>query len=97
MVENAALLLDLGDNIAVALVELEEGALVQVQGQEEPVRILGRVPFGHKFALRDIPMGQPIVKYGQEIGVSSQAIARGEHVHIHNLSSRRSRGDREAR
>lgn len=42
------------------------------------------IPFGHKVALRDMPCGAPVVKYGVAIGVATQAIALGEHVHVHN-------------
>ena len=43
------------------------------------------VPRGHKVALRDIAEGAPVRKYGQVIGVTTTAIATGEHVHVHNL------------
>ena len=42
------------------------------------------IPFGHKVALQDMPCGAPVVKYGVAIGVATQAIAQGEHVHVHN-------------
>lgn len=43
------------------------------------------VSFGHKIALRDIPSGSPIIKYGHPIGTASQPIVKGEWVHTHNL------------
>lgn len=42
---------------------------------------------GHKYALRDIRAGEPIIKYGSPIGHATQDIARGEHVHSHNLKT----------
>lgn len=42
------------------------------------------VPFGHKVALRPIPEGAAIVKYGVPIGAATTAIAAGDHVHVHN-------------
>ena len=42
------------------------------------------IPFGHKVALRDMPCGAPVLKYGVAIGVTTQAISQGEHVHVHN-------------
>ena len=45
----------------------------------------GEIPAGHKKALRDIPKGQPVIKYGQPIGVASRDIRAGEWVHSHNL------------
>lgn len=40
---------------------------------------------GHKYAVRDIAAGEDIIKYGFPIGVAIASIARGEHVHTHNL------------
>jgi len=45
----------------------------------------------HKFALRDIAAGEPIIKYGESIGRATRAIRAGEHVHVHNLVSARGR------
>jgi len=42
------------------------------------------IPFGHKVALLDMPCGASVVKYGVAIGVTTQAIVQGEHVHVHN-------------
>jgi len=46
---------------------------------------------GHKFALEDIEKGEAVIKYGEPIGQSTEKIARGEHVHVHNVVSQ-SRG-----
>lgn len=47
----------------------------------------GVVPAGHKIALRDIPKGSAVVKYGYPIGVATADIRAGEFVHTHNLAS----------
>ena len=47
----------------------------------------GSVPAGHKIALRDIPKGAAVVKYGYPIGVATEAIKAGDFVHTHNLAS----------
>ena len=52
------------------------------------------IPIYHKIAVTDIPAGATVFKYGQPIGIASRSIARGEHVHVHNLESDRGRGDR---
>jgi altronate dehydratase len=46
---------------------------------------------GHKFALQDIEKGADVVKYGEPIGQTTARIARGEHVHVHNVVSHRGR------
>ncbi len=43
-----------------------------------------RIPAGHKVAVKPIPQGQPIRRYGQIIGFATTNIAPGEHVHTHN-------------
>jgi hypothetical protein len=42
------------------------------------------IPFGHKVALRPIAEGEPVLKYGVAIGIATQSIGEGEHVHVHN-------------
>ncbi len=78
------------DNVATALDELPAGETVpvRVEGRMENVRVLSRIPRGHKFALRQIEQGGAVIKYGETIGVSTTAIAAGEHVHVHNVVSR---------
>ena len=51
------------------------------------VEALDAVPFGHKVAARDIPAGEPVLKYSEAIGRASKEIKRGEHVHVHNVHS----------
>lgn len=63
------------DNVAVALTDLTIG--------EEGARDL--IPRGHKIALRDIPEGDPITKYGCTIGYAKSAIWTGQWVHTHNV------------
>ena len=40
-------------------------------------------------AARNIAKGEPVVKYGEHIGVASCDIKAGEHVHVHNVEGRR--------
>ena len=42
---------------------------------------------GHKYALRDLAEGENVVKYGMPIGHAVRAIAKGEHVHVHNMAT----------
>jgi altronate dehydratase small subunit len=90
-----ALMIHPDDNVATALRSLAAGEIIGVAagGQEMSVELLQSVPFGHKLALRDIPAGENVVKYGEKIGLASVAISRGEHVHTHNVEGSRGRGD----
>ncbi|MDQ3702156.1 MAG: UxaA family hydrolase [Chloroflexota bacterium] len=83
------------DNVATALVEIPAGTTVAVEqeGQQTTVTVGTVVPFGHKLAQSAIPRGQPVIKYGEVIGLATQDIAPGEHVHVHNVESQRGRGD----
>ncbi len=47
----------------------------------------GEIPAGHKIALRDIPKGECVVKYGEIIGRAKTDIKAGEWVHTHNVAS----------
>jgi len=47
------------------------------------------VPIGHKVALVDIKKGDTIWKYGQDIGIAKKSIGKGEHVHVHNVKTKR--------
>src|ERR1700744_1656786 len=71
--------------VALARLELEPGT--ELEGPERRVTVRDTVPHGHKLALTDIAAGEQVRKYGQPIGIATQAIAAGEHVHGHNLSS----------
>ncbi len=42
---------------------------------------------GHKYAVRPIRKGENVIKYGFPIGVATEDIAEGEHVHTHNLKT----------
>jgi (2R)-sulfolactate sulfo-lyase subunit alpha len=46
-------------------------------------------PIGHKIALADIRSGDTIVKYGQDVGKAVADIKKGEHVHTHNMKTKR--------
>lgn len=91
-----ALVMNRADNVATVLEEVSPGTEVAVTVGDETVtvRVSDTIRFGHKFAIRAIPRGEPILKYGQSIGVATKEIAPGRHVHVHNLESTRGRGDR---
>ena len=47
------------------------------------------VPIGHKIALGDIKTGDTVWKYGHDIGKAVANIKKGDHVHVHNLKTKR--------
>jgi len=78
------------DNVATALESLRRGAevAIEIQDNVEKITLVSDVPLGHKFALRDLKKGDAVIKYGEPIGQSLSKIARGEHVHVHNVISK---------
>lgn|SRR5262249_22506448 len=88
---NPALVISARDNVATALEALEAGATICVG--DVSVAVVDRIPRGHKVAIRAIPAGSAVVKYGSAIGTASADIPAGAHVHVHNLASGRGRGD----
>ena len=47
------------------------------------------IPLGHKLALNEIKSGDTFIKYGHDIGRATAGIAKGRHVHVHNLKTKR--------
>ncbi len=78
------LLLRPDDSVAILARALPAGT--DVVAGEMQLRLRQDVPAGHKVALRDIPEGARVRKYGQVIGVATRPIAAGDHVHTHNLA-----------
>lgn len=81
------------DDVGVAVEDLKKGSKVGVVTLEGKavgaVRILHNIPLGHKVALRDLPRDKPVIKYGRPMGKAIAAVARGAHVHTHNVKTLR--------
>ncbi|MCZ8130508.1 MAG: UxaA family hydrolase [Steroidobacteraceae bacterium] len=85
---------DRKDNVGVVVVEgLEAGTemLCVVTEDNSDFRMTSKmaVPIGHKIALVDLEVGDTAIKYGQDIGKVVAAVGKGEHVHTHNLKTKR--------
>jgi altronate dehydratase len=88
---NPVLVISERDNVATALETIEPGRALALNGTR--LTATDRIPRGHKIALRVIRAGESVLKYGNPIGTATVDIQPGEHVHIHNVSSGRGRGD----
>lgn len=85
---------DKQDNVGVVVVEgvaagasllgvvLEDDSDFHVVPNED-------VPIGHKIALTDLAKGDTAIEYGQDIGRIVVATKKGDHVHVHNLKTKR--------
>jgi (2R)-sulfolactate sulfo-lyase subunit alpha len=81
------------DDVAVAVQDLTPGTTVHVRVLKEDggfeLEAREEIPLGHKIALRDLEADQDVTEYSETIGYAAEPIARGGHVHVHNLKSRR--------
>ena len=85
---------DARDTVAVAVVEgitsgttltawiMDEDKTIAVQATQD-------IPIGHKVALRDMAVGDTVLKYGIDIGKVVAPIKAGEHAHVHNIKTKR--------
>ena len=82
------------DTVGVVVVEgLKSGtdmlAVITHDNSDFHLKARMDIPIGHKVALKDIKTGDTIMKYGQDIGKAIADIKTGEHVHIHNVKTKR--------
>ena len=85
---------DKKDNVGVVVIEkitnnqdcncwiMENDKSLKIQSKNE-------IPLGHKIALKDIKEGDTILKYGHDIGKVVKSIKKGEHVHVHNVKTKK--------
>lgn len=73
------------DDVATALRDLAAGEMLA--GPIGTLTARAAVPKGHKIALRPVAKGAEVRKFGWPIGRATQAIAPGDHVHVHNVET----------
>ncbi len=83
------------DNVATCVDNFSKGSTISFfrAGDVEKLQLLHDIPLGHKVAICAISQGQEIIKYAESIGVATVDIEPGQHVHVHNMDSKRGRGD----
>jgi len=82
------------DNVGVVVVEgLKAGTkmlcVVTEDNSDFKLTAAMDIPIGHKIALSDLEEGATVIKYGADIGRLVTSVAKGEHVHVHNLKTKR--------
>ncbi len=85
---------DAHDSVAVVVVEnvqagmalngwiMDEDRMIEVRARQD-------IPIGHKVALKDMAVGDTVVKYGIDMGKVVAPIQAGEHAHVHNIKTKR--------
>ena len=82
------------DNVGVVVVEdLKAGTemlcVVTEDNSDFTMTVNHDVPIGHKVALADFAEGDTVIKYGQDIGRVVASTGKGDHIHTHNLKTKR--------
>ena len=82
------------DSVGVVVVEgvVAGQELLGVQLEDDTdFRVVAHhdIPIGHKVALADLADGQDVTKYGEVVGRMVAPAARGDHVHTHNMKTKR--------
>jgi (2R)-sulfolactate sulfo-lyase subunit alpha len=83
-----------GDGVGVVVVEgVTSGQELNgwIMEDDKDIKMTARndIPIGHKVALQDYREGDTVIKYGVDIGKVVQPIRRGEHLHVHNVKTKR--------
>lgn len=83
-----------GDSVGVITVEgVKAGDELTgwIMKEDETVtfKVLDDIPIGHKVALTDLKPGDTVIKYGVDIGKVVAPIRKGEHLHVHNVKTKR--------
>jgi (2R)-sulfolactate sulfo-lyase subunit alpha len=85
---------DAHDSVAVVVVEgvtagmalngwiMDDDRMIVLDAQQD-------IPIGHKVALKNMAVGDTVVKYGIDMGKVVAPIKTGEHAHVHNIKTKR--------
>ena len=84
-----ALMMDDKDNVVTCVVDIAAGETVGYKKNDEICTIVAKedIPYCHKIALTDIAQNDEIIKYGESLGRTSEAIPAGHWVSHNNLFS----------
>jgi len=82
------------DNVGVVVIETTKkgqdcSAWIMENDKTVKVSSANDIPLGHKIALKDLKTGDTIFKYGHDIGKVVKEIKKGEHVHVHNVKTKK--------
>ena len=85
---------DKEDTVGVVVVEtVTAGATLQGLSMETGESLFmdaqSDIPLGHKIALKDLVEGETVIKYGHDIGKIVATVNAGDHVHVHNMKTKR--------
>ena len=82
------------DNVGVAVIDStkknqEYSCWIIESNKTVKIQSVNNIPLGHKIALKDFKEGDTILKYGHDIGKVVASIKKGDHVHVHNVKTKK--------
>ena len=82
------------DNVAVVVIDKtskNQKCVGWIMENDKTIKIksINEISLGHKIALKDFKIGDTILKYGHDIGKVVAPIKKGEHVHVHNVKTKK--------
>ena len=79
-----SLMIKPADSVVCVLEDAKKGDTVKTPDGEEIV-LREDVEFAHKVCIRDLKAGDPVIKYGEEIGYMRADAPKGTWIHNHNM------------
>ena len=85
---------DKKDNVGVVVIEKVSNGQncdcwIMEDDSSTKIQSINDIMLGHKIALKDLKEGDTIIKYGHDIGKVVKSIKKGEHVHVHNVKTKK--------
>ena len=82
------------DNVGVVVIEKitpnqDCNCWIMENDKSTTIQSKNEIFLGHKIAMVDLSKGDTILKYGHDIGKVVQEIKKGEHVHVHNVKTKK--------
>ena len=82
------------DNVGVIVIdkvipEQNYDCWIMENDKSAKIQAKNEIPLGHKIAMSDLNEGDTILKYGHDIGKVVKSIKKGEHVHVHNVKTKK--------
>lgn len=82
------------DSVGVVVVEgvkAQDRLTGWIMDQDKTIQVkaLDAIPIGHKVAIKELAGDATVIKYGIDVGRTKAQIQVGQHVHVHNLGTKR--------
>ena len=82
------------DNVGVVVIDLtkkdqEYSCWIMESDKTVKIQSINNISLGHKIALKDFKEGDTILKYSHDIGKVVASIKKGDHVHVHNVKTKK--------